>query len=268
MASDAGELGTTLRTWRNRGTPALRRVELADRAGISADYVKRLEQGRVTTPSAQVVAALARALRLTPSECGHLYRLAGLNPPEPGEVCDELSPGRRRMLGRLGDVAVGVFAADWRIIWWSPAWAALLGDPSEAPPDRRNFARDSFPVDGWTPALWQWPVTSLTRAVREEEVVFDLRRATGRYPHSARVATLVDELRTGNSRFAELWTAGAVGVHRQDHKVVDHPVTGPIEVDCDVLTDAEHEQKIVMLTTEPGSEAEARLRRAMGASVG
>jgi hypothetical protein len=79
------------------------------------------------------------------------------------------------------------------------------------------------------------------------EVVCDLRRATGRYPHSARLVALVEELKYGNERFAELWAAGAVGVHRQDRKIVDHPATGPIAVDCDVLTDAEHEQKIVML---------------------
>ena len=89
-------------------------------------------------------------------------------------------------------------------------------------------------------------MTSLVLAAREE-VVCDLRRATGRYPHSARLVALVEELKYGNERFAELWAAGAVGVHRQDRKIVDHPATGPIAVDCDVLTDAEHEQKIVML---------------------
>jgi hypothetical protein len=149
------------------------------------------------------------------------------------------------------------------MIWWSPGWAALLGDPSSVPPLLRNFAKDTFPVNGSSPQLWQWPVTSLVLAARDEEVVFDLRRATGRYPHSARLVALVEELKNGNERFAELWAAGAVGVHRQDRKIVDHPATGPIAVDCDVLTDAEHEQKIVMLTTEPGSEDEAKLRRAL-----
>ena len=172
---------------------------------------------------------------------------AGLNPPDYAEVNDELSLGLRRMLGRLGNVAVAVFAADWRMIWWSPGWAALLGDPSSVPPLLRNFAKNTFPVNGSSPQLRQWPVTLLVLAAREEEVVCDLRRATGRYPHSARLVALVEELKYGNERFAELWAAGAVGVHRQDRKIVDHPATGPIAVDCDVLTDAEHEQKIVML---------------------
>ena len=103
------------------------------------------------------------------------------------------------MLGRLGDVAVAVFAADWWMIWWSPGWAALLGDPSSVPPLLRNFAKNTFPVNGSSPQLWQWPVTSLVLAAREEEVVCDLRRATGRYPHSARLVALVEELKNGNA---------------------------------------------------------------------
>lgn len=280
-ASDTADLGPTLRAWRDRLSPAavglptevgrrargLRRRELAELAGISSDYINRLEQGRVTTPSVQVVAALARALQLTDTERDHLYRLAGLNTPQKGEVNDEISLGLRRMLGRLGDVAVAVFAADWRMIWWSPGWAALLGNPASVPPALRNFAKDTFPVNGSTPRISQWPVTSLFEASKEEEVVDDLRRATGRYPHSLRLSALVEELRGGNTRFAQLWAAGTVGVHRTDHKIVEHPTVGPITVDCDVLTDAEHEQKIVMLTTEPGSENEQRLRQALNGTA-
>ena len=124
----------------------LRREELAELAGVSVDYVVRLEQGRATTPSAQVVASLARALQLTTAERDHLYRLARLVPPADGTISDHIPPGVHRVLTRLGDVAVAVFAADWQLIWWNRGWAALLGDPSSSPPRLRNFARDRFPV--------------------------------------------------------------------------------------------------------------------------
>jgi transcriptional regulator with XRE-family HTH domain len=144
MTTHATELGATLRAWRDRLSPAaaglpsrharralgLRREELAELAGISVDYVVRLEQHRSTTPSAQVVAALARALQLTNSERDHLYRLARLAPPAHGEISDHIPPGVQRVLSRLGDAAVAVFAADWQLIWWNRGWAALLGDPS------------------------------------------------------------------------------------------------------------------------------------------
>lgn len=98
MSTDGTDLGATIRSWRDRLTPeavglpagrvrraaGLRREELAELAGVSVDYLVRLEQGRATTPSPQVAGALARALRLTDGERDHLYRLAGLQPPSTG----------------------------------------------------------------------------------------------------------------------------------------------------------------------------------------
>jgi transcription regulator MmyB-like protein len=74
---------------------------------------------------------------------------------------------------------------------------------------------------------------------------------------------LIQVLTTGNQRFAELWAVGAVGAHREDHKIVDHPSVGPITVDCDVLTDGDTELKIVILTTAPGTEDETNMRLAL-----
>ena len=270
------QLGATLRAWRDRLAPAaaglpsayarratgLRREEVADLTGISVDYVVRLEQGRATTPSAQVVAALARTLQLTTAERDHLYRLARLAPPSDSDLSDHIPPGVRRVLSRVSDGAVAVFAADWQLIWWNRGWAALLGDPSTAPPALRNFARDTFPVGGDKPRLAQWAVTSLAGADVEAAVVSDLRRATGRFPDNARLSTLIRALANGNQRFAELWASGTVGAHREDRKLVDHPSVGPLAVDCDVLTDGDAELKIVILTAAPGTEDETKLKLA------
>jgi len=147
MTADIAKLGPMLRTWRSRVSPAaaglpvgrgrrvagLRREDLAELAGISVDYVVRLEQGRYVTPSAQVAAALARALQLTEAERDHLYRLAGLALPDSGEISDHIPPGMRRMLNRLDHAAAAVFAADWQLIWWNRGWAGLMGDPSSTP---------------------------------------------------------------------------------------------------------------------------------------
>jgi transcriptional regulator with XRE-family HTH domain len=281
MAADIAKLGPMLRTWRGRVSPAaaglpagrgrrvsgLRREDLAELAGISVDYVVRLEQGRYMTPSAQVAAALARALQLTDAERDHLYRLAGLAPPVSGEISDHIPPGLRRMLNRLGDAATAVFAADWQLIWWNRSWAGLLGDPSPTPSALRNFARDTFPVDGAGPHLSHWPVTSISQQEVEASVVSDLRRATGRFPGSVRLASLIEDLTTGNQRFAQLWASGAVGAHREDHKIVQHPAVGPIAVDCDVLTASDAERKIVVLTAAPDTEDETKFRLAVVSGV-
>ncbi|MFI6689632.1 helix-turn-helix domain-containing protein [Streptomyces sp. NPDC050485] len=90
MADPISEFGATLRGWRdraapeefglptaaNRRAPGLRRQELARLAGVSADYLVQLEQGRASAPSPQVLTGLARALRLTDAEREHLFRLA------------------------------------------------------------------------------------------------------------------------------------------------------------------------------------------------
>ena len=274
-------LGTTIRAWRDRLSPAavglpagharraagLRREELADLAGVSVDYVVRLEQGRSTTPSAQVTAALARALQLSPDERDHLFRLAGLEPPAGGLIADHIPPGVQRLVTRLGDdAAVAIFAADWQLLRWNRGWAALLGDPSTVPPPLRNFARDTFPVTADGPRLSHWPVIAFDVDGTRAAVVADLRRATGRFPRDRRLDRLIRELTAGNAEFAARWAAGAVAPHREDRKVVEHPVVGPITVDCDVLTDGDAELKIVILTAVPDSPDETKLR--LAATVG
>ena len=271
-------LGATIRAWRERLSPSamglpsgrarratgLRREELAERAGVSVDYVVRLEQGRSTAPSAQVVASLAHALQLTAVERDHLYRMAGLVLPNAEPIPDRIPPGVHRVLNRLGDVAVAVFAADWQLIWWNPGWAALLGDPSTKPPELRNFARERFPIgSGDDVRIASWPVLVPDGDSSDLAIVSDLRRATGRFPHDARLAELIRQLTAGNATFARMWASGTVAAHREDRKTVEHPAVGPVDVDCDVLTDGDSDLKIVILTAAPGSSDEAKLRRTM-----
>jgi transcriptional regulator with XRE-family HTH domain len=278
---DAG-LGATIRAWRERLSPSsvglperrgrratgLRREELAERAGVSVDYVVRLEQGRATTPSAHVVASLAGALRLTDVEREHLYRMAGLVPLHGGSVPHEIPPGVHRVLSRLGDVAVAVFAADWQLIWWNPGWTALVGDPSAAPAELRNFARERFPVGpGPVRAITMWPVTVRNKDVSDLAIVSDLRRATGRFPQDTRLSELVTMLIEGNEQFARLWASGTVGPHREDRKTIEHPKAGPVDVDCDVLTDGDSELKIVILSAAPGTADEEKFRAATAAAL-
>lgn len=229
-------------------------------AGVSVDYIVRLEQGRATTPSASVVASLARSLQLSTIERDHLFRLARLVPPADEMISDHVPPGVQRVLVRLGDVPVAVFAADWQMVWWNRGWAALLGDPSEVPPPLRNFARDRFPVNDDHTYLALWPVTETDPDTTDLALVSDLRRATARFPQDRRLAALIADLNAGNARFAEQWATGEVAANREVRKTVRHPSVGPVTVDCDVLTDGDSELKIVIMAAVPGSDDETKLQ--------
>ena len=263
-------LGATIRAWRDRLTPkdvglpvgrarratGLRREELAELAGLSVDYVVRLEQGRASTPSAQVAGALARALRLSRQERDHLYRLAGLQPPMDGMITEHIPPGMQRMLTRLGETPAGVFTADWRMIWWNRAWAALHGDASAVAPENRSLVKSRFPVAGDSAGgVSAVPVVLADKDASDRAIVADLRRASGRYPGDPRLAALIRRTIEGNARFAALWHEGAVGVHGEDRKMVKHPGVGDVTVDCDVLNDGETDLKIVIFTPVTSEDA-------------
>ncbi|KJK51094.1 XRE family transcriptional regulator [Lentzea aerocolonigenes] len=257
-------LGTALRRWRDRLSPVdvgrtsrpgrraagLRREELAELAGLSVDYVVRLEQGRATSPSAQVVASLARALQLEPVERDHAYRLAGLLPPQKGTISTHVPAGVQRMLARLGEFPVGVFSADWTLLSWTPAWAAMLGDPSARTQAERNLARAVF-ASGAT-GLAAWPVHHDGEALYAA-LVADLRTALVDYPHDRGLVGLVAELRSTSAEFSRLWDEGAVGPHVSARKTILHPQVGEVTCDCDVLTVPGCDIRLVVYTVAAGS---------------
>jgi len=265
----AGEFGQAVRRWRDRlspdtaGLPAgghrraagLRREELALLAGISVDYVTRLEQGRASSPSAQVVEALARALRLSPDERAHLYGLAGLAPPGPGMVPGYITPSVQRLLDRLTGTPVAVYDATWTLLVANPPYAALLGDPSGWHGNERNGVWLNL-VEPRTSRVRQTPDE---RRVFEETLVADLRGAAARYPADKPLRRLIADLRANSPRFAELWDSGAVGRHEAARKTIDHPQVGALTLDCDILTVAGSDLRIMIYTAEPGSADAERL---------
>ncbi|WP_330253498.1 helix-turn-helix transcriptional regulator [Nocardia sp. NBC_00565] len=262
------EFGKAVRRWRDRvapdtaGLPAggrrrapgLRREELAQLAGISVDYITRLEQGRAANPSNQVVEALARALRLSTVERSHLFRLAGLALPDPETVPTHITPSVQRVLDRLTGIPVAVYDASWTLLQTNPPYAALMGDPPERHSKERN-------------GLWRYFVgpgiparrTPEAQQSYETALVSELRTTAARYPADNRLQQLIADLRTHSARFAELWEAGAVGYREATSKTMDHPKVGSLTLDCDVLTVAGSDLRIMIYTAEPGTEDAERL---------
>ncbi|MET0449698.1 MAG: helix-turn-helix transcriptional regulator, partial [Aeromicrobium sp.] len=230
--------------------------ELGALAGLSVDYIVRLEQGRATHPSAQVVATLARSLQLSTEERDHAYRLAGLLPPASGTISNHISPGVQRILGRLGDFPVGVFSADWTLLTWTSPWAALIGDPSGRTTKERNLVRAVF-TEGPN-GLSGWPVRHADVGL-EAALVADLRTALVDYPKDGRLAALVAEMRGSSPEFARLWDEGRVGKHVSSRKTIEHPDVGDVTCDCDVLTVPGSDVRIVVYSAVDGSPDQEKL---------
>ncbi|GAA1230423.1 helix-turn-helix transcriptional regulator [Kitasatospora nipponensis] len=259
------EFGQTVRRWRDRVPPeaaglpvgghrraaGLRREELALLAGISVDYVTRLEQGRAANPSEQVVEALGRALRLNAQEREHLFRVAGLVAPGIGTVPAYITPSVQRMLDRLTGTPVAVSDAAWTLLLANPLYTALMG---ERHGKERNGAWRNFLGSGSRVRH-----TPESRRALETAVVSDLRATASRYPADLRLLRLIADLRRNSERFAELWDSGAVGRQEASRKTVDHPQVGSLTLDCDVLSVAGSDLRIMVYTAEPGTEDAERL---------
>ena len=259
------EFGQAVRRWRDRVVPeaaglpvgghrraaGLRREELAALAGISVDYVTRLEQGRATNPSEQVVEALGRALRLSSAERGHLFHLAGLVPPGQGTVPAFITPGVQRMLDRLTGTPVAVFDAACTLLLANPLYEALMGEHRG---NERNAVWRNFLGSG--SRVRHTPESLL--ALKAAQVA-ELRAAATKYPADQRVKRLVAGLRADSQQFVELWDSGSVGGPEGARKVVDHPEVGAITLDCDVLSVVGPDLRIMVYTAEPGTEDAERL---------
>lgn len=271
---ESWEFGRRLRQWRDRVAPGsvgvpvgrrrratgLRREELAALAGISADYLTRLEQGRATAPSAQVVAALAQALRLSDAERDLLYRLAGHATPGLNLVPSHVTPSVQRLLDRLANTPVAVYDATWTLILANAPYDALMGETSTW----RGIERNAI----WRNLLGPGSRTVHTpeeQAEHEARLVADLRLTASRYQADQALRRLIGDLAGKSPRFAELWDSDAP-VPLPDtskRKVIDHPAVGEITLDCDTLIVAMDDLRIMVYTAEPGTEDADRLALAV-----
>jgi transcriptional regulator with XRE-family HTH domain len=270
--ANEGDLAHLLRAWRDRLQPAavgfpagqrrtrgLRREEVALLAGLSVDYLVRLEQGRAQRPSAQVVAALARVLQLSDLERDELYAAAGLAAPSSGLVPTHIPGSVQRLLARLPDVAIGVYTACWTLLTANDAWAALLGpvDPG------RNLVLQQFTGTGIAVVR-----SAESEAHFRQALVSDVRRALIRYPTDPSVTALVDHLLGVSQEFVALWADGTIVEHRSEPKTFVHPLVGRLTADCDVFSVVGTDLRIVTYTAVPGSEDASRfdLLRTLGAA--
>jgi len=262
---DKQELGAFLRSRRERlrpqdvglpsgsrrRTPGLRREEVAVLAHISTEYYVRLEQGRAPRPSAEVLAGIAGALRLTDAESDHLHVLAGTAPARTGLHRRDVRPSILALLDRLPQTAAFVISAVFEVLAWNDLAGALMEDFAALTPRDRNLARRAFlGTERADPTLYGISDAAEFR----HHVVMELRSTLARYPTDPAVTGLVGELRDDSAEFARLWEQHDVQAAPMLTKTFHHPVVGEITVDCDSLALTDRDQHLVLYSAPPGSQ--------------
>jgi transcriptional regulator with XRE-family HTH domain len=237
-----------------RRTSGLRREEVAALAAMSTDYYTRLEQGRGPQPSEQMLASLARALRLTDDERDHLFRLAGRGTPERAVRSGHVAPGLLRVLDRLDDTPALVLSGAGETLVQNRLAVALLGDRSGYTGVARSEVYRWF-TDPAERSLY--PERDRERQSRAQ--VAGLRVAHATMGEESFAGEVVRALLAESEEFATLWARHEVARRFEDHKVLVHPVVGPVELDCTVLFTEDQHQALLVLTAPPRSEGAAKL---------
>ncbi|TPW78556.1 helix-turn-helix transcriptional regulator [Schumannella sp. 10F1B-5-1] len=237
-----------------RRTGGLRREEIAQLSGMSTDYWSRLEQQRGPQPSDQMLAAIARGLRLNADERAHLFRLAGHPAPETAHAASHVAPGMQRIVDRLGDTPAMVLTDLGETLVQTPLARALLGDHTQ----RTGLARSN---------VYRWYMEPATRDVypRDDQPehgrVFtaELRSAYSNPATRERATRIVDALLASSAEFAEVWARHDVRLKHPRRKRFAHPEVGELELDCQTLTDADSGQVLLVFTATPGTPSVEKL---------
>ncbi|MFG3408007.1 helix-turn-helix domain-containing protein [Streptomyces sp. NPDC048142] len=242
---------------RHRRVPGLRREELAQLAGVSVAYYTRLEQGNGRNVSAEVLDAIARALRLTDAEHAHLTHLARparhKKKRRPARV-QRVRTGLLYLLDSMDGIPAYVTGARSDILAWNPMAAAVFGDWGALSPGERNWARLVFLSPGYRDLFVNWDS-------KASDMVSYLRLYAGCHPDDPELSALVGELSVKSDEFRRLWATHNVKEKGHGVKLLRHPLAGDLTLSYETLNlPDDEEQHLVTYHAEPGSESAQALR--------
>ncbi|WP_436772482.1 helix-turn-helix transcriptional regulator [Yinghuangia sp. YIM S09857] len=244
-----------------RRVPGLRREELAQLAGVSADYYVRFEQGRTGNVSSEIVDAVAGALRLDGDERAHLHRLVQAAQGSPGAADarsyaepQEVRPGLLRLLESMPHTPAFIAGRRTDVLAWNPLFAVLVADPGLLPPGDRNKARMVFLDPEVRGRFVNWET-------KARDMVAYLRLDAGRHPGDPALAALVAELGEGSAEFRRLWAEHEVKDKSHGGYHLRHPELGEFTLAYETFRVADDDdQLLITYTAEAGSPSEAGLR--------
>ncbi|MGX1560760.1 helix-turn-helix domain-containing protein [Streptomyces sp. NPDC055506] len=239
-----------------RRVPGLRREELAQLAGVSVAYYTRLEQGNGRNVSAEVLDAIARALRLSDAEHAHLTHLAKpkQHKKKPVARTQQVRPALRHLLDSIDTVPAYIVGRRSDVLAWNRMAAALFGDWAELPAPERNWARLVFLRPGYRDLFVEWDQ-------KAKDMVGYLRMDAGCHPDDPQLSALIGELSVKSEEFRRLWAAHDVKEKSYGVKRLRHPLVGDLTLSFEtfrLVDDAE--QSLITFHAEPDTPSAQALR--------
>lgn len=225
---------------------------------MSIDYIVRLEQARGLRPSADVVEALAGALRLSPGERAYLYGLAQQQPRSAGKPAAVAAEPLAELIADLSPLPAMLLNHRYDILAWNREMARLLVDFAALPPVQRN-------------AMWlclRHPELQTFYTDRETVVrqgIAHLRAAWASHPDDAELGSLIAEFLDQDEEFARWWAERDVAVNGRGSKVLRHPEAGELTVRFEVLAPVEDPDQRVLIYRAADEGSRAALNRLFAA---
>lgn len=278
MVNSPGELGAFLRARRARvqpeavglpqtqgirRTPGLRREEVAVLAGVSIEYLTRLEQGKETNPGTGVLDALAAALLLDPDAHAHLYTLANeaaRRTPPRGPEAGSAVPGTIRwsvehLLERLRPSPAYVLDQISTIRAANPEAVALFAGIERWPRARWNTIRYLFLHPAARDLFLDWQdVAGDALAHLRSRLANPAANAD-----SSGATALIEELSALSQEFRRLWERYDVHPRRSRPKNFHHPVVGKLTLHQEILYLSDDGLRMNIYQAKPGSADENAL---------
>jgi transcriptional regulator with XRE-family HTH domain len=240
-----------------RRVPGLRRSEVASLAGISPEYMTKLERGNATGVSESVIEGLAHALQLDEAERAHLedlLRTAGSSrPPRRRPARQQVRPSVQRILDSM--TGTPAFVLNGRLdVLAANALGLALYSPVFADPARpANTARFVF-LDLQAREFFRDYDSAAN------DTVALLRAEAGRDPYNRDLSDLVGLLSTRSDEFRRRWAAHNVRIHTTGVKLLHHPVVGDLDLPFESIPlPADPTQSMLIYTAEPESAAQDAL---------
>lgn len=229
-----------------RRTPGLRREEVAALAGISVDYLVRLERGRDRHPSPSVVASLSSVLQLDADGCTHLEALADPRSDDSADVVDVVSDLVKRLITGMSAPSI-VTNSVLDLIAVNEVAGRVYRGIGVGVGD--NMARELFLRPESRDVFVEFDVVAA-------ETVGNLRALSGRGAVHPRLEQLVGELSVGSVDFARLWALGEVAQKANGTKEIEHPELGRLNLEWSTLNVAAVPgQLVVAYQGAPGTRA-------------